>query len=125
MGGRLQSTERIEAVQDWLDTLSPPAPRRRGDEPAVQRGKAAFDAVGCAACHAGSNLTNAASVDMRASFAVQVPTLRAVGSRPPYMHDGRAKTLHDAVLDMLAFSTGGANATDQDIDDIVAYLESL
>lgn len=127
MGGRPQSEERLAAFESWLHTLQPPAASRSATDDAVQRGRAAFEALGCASCHTGSMLTNATSVAMpgNADLMVQVPTLRAVALRPPYMHDGRADTLRDAVLDMLRFSTLGSNATQAQIDDVVAYLQSL
>lgn len=125
MGGRPQSAERIAAVRDWLDTLKPPVPLRPQDDEGVARGRAAFEDVGCAKCHGGPMLTNADSVASGAEFNVQVPTLRAVALRGPYMHDGRAATLRDAVLDMLRLSAHGGTATEAEIDDIVTYLESL
>ena len=42
----------------------------------------------------------------------------------PYMHDGRAKTLKQAVLIMTKYQLG-RYMEDEEIKDIVAFLESL
>ena len=42
----------------------------------------------------------------------------------PYFHDGRMKTLHDAVRTMATIQVD-RNFTDEQVDDIVAFLNSL
>jgi hypothetical protein len=51
------------------------------------------------------------------------PTLRALASRAPYFHNGSARNLHEAV----AFYNErfGIGFTDQEIDDLVAFLQTL
>ncbi|MDB5303010.1 MAG: Cytochrome-c peroxidase [Phycisphaerales bacterium] len=68
----------------------------------------------------------------RGSF--KTPTLRDVAKHPPYLHDGSAKTLRE-VIDL--YNRGGdknphldpkmkpLNLTPEDVDDLVAFLESL
>jgi cytochrome c peroxidase len=70
-------------------------------------------------------MTNGQTVAMGSSTAVQVPTLRAVSLHPPYMHDGRAATLADAVREMIAATGDAKEPTDADVDRLVAYLETL
>ena len=81
------------------------------------------------------------SIFPRAFFAEQfkIPTLWGVKDTAPYFHDNGAKTLHDAVAHYQRFfnfteaedpvgsaSLGGFIVlTDNDVDDIVAYLKLL
>jgi cytochrome c peroxidase len=64
----------------------------------------------------------------------KTPTLRDVALRPPYMHDGAFETLRDVVEyyadgcspdPALDRKIARWNATEQDVDDLVAFLESL
>jgi cytochrome c peroxidase len=136
------------AFDRWLQgeesALSPQA--KRGLE--VFTGKA-----DCTACHKGPNFSDGAfhnigvpgsgTTDMgrfdvtrnpedRGAF--KTPSLRNVALTAPYMHDGSMKTLRDAVkhyeevsmdfpnLDPLVENWG---MTEEEIDDVVAFLESL
>lgn len=59
--------------------------------------------------------------------ALQVPSLIAVSARAPYMHDGCAKTLLDR-FDPVCGGSRHGNVEDlsaSDLDDLVAYLETL
>jgi YVTN family beta-propeller protein len=49
------------------------------------------------------------------------PTLRSIFASPPYFHDGSAKTLNDVVRRLPASS----GLSQQDKDDLVAYLKTL
>ena len=53
----------------------------------------------------------------------KTPSLRGIGARPPYFHNGIAKTLRDVVLhyeDALGF-----RYTEQERQDLVAFMEAL
>jgi cytochrome c peroxidase len=105
----------------------------------------------CFVCHSGWRLTNDSFHDIGSStkdlgrgrdvkddvlmqFAFKTPTLRSVALRPPYLHDGSAATLHDVIT---LYEKGGIdrpsrspaifplNLTDQDRQDLVAFLETL
>ena len=131
MGGTPQSDERKEAIQSWLNQL-PLLPARAGvDAAAAERGRALFENadVACATCHSGEHLTNSTSVDVSTGGKFQVPSLVGVGSRSPFMHDGCAPTLRDRFTNL---ACGGGDShghttqlADADIDDLVAYLETL
>lgn len=119
-----------EAVLRWLDGL-PSLRASPRDVPArVARGAALFDdpAVGCSTCHAldGAPAHNE-SVDVGTGEALQVPTLKGIALRPPYMHDGCAETL-EARFDV---DCGGAlhgNTSHLDaaeMSDLIAFLRSL
>jgi len=72
--------------------------------------------------------------------AFKTPTLRNIALTAPYMHDGSIATLRDVVVhynnggvtkkddpvnDFLSGGIRPLNLTEQEIDDLVAYLESL
>jgi len=83
--------------------------------PQEQAGQAVFGASGCGGCHAGSLFSDNAfhyigvrpTADDPGRFAVtgdpgdlgamKTPSLRNVGLRPAYFHDGRFQTLEDVV----------------------------
>ena len=123
--------------------------------PAAQRGMAIFNGKGnCATCHSGFNFTDesyhnlgvgmdAAKPDLgryevtkldvdRGAF--KTPTLRNVTQTAPYMHDGSETTLRDVVV---FYDVGGRQnpwlskeirplgLSDAEVDDLVAFLESL
>lgn len=54
----------------------------------------------------------------------KVPSLRMVAMTPPYLHDGNAKTLREAVDIMFEYQIG-RKAPDKDKDDIVHFLKTL
>ena len=55
---------------------------------------------------------------------LRVPSLRNVATTAPYFHDGSAPSLDEAVRQM-ATSQLDLALTDQQVDDIVAFLRSL
>lgn len=83
--------------------------------------------MGCAACHAGDALTNNQTMDVGTGGAFQVPSLRGVVWRAPYLHDGRAATLADRFGPQGGGEQHGHTAalTDGERDDLIAYLRSL
>ena len=116
-----------------------------------RRGYALFKDYGCASCHQGANvggnmfqvfgvlndyfrkrgdITDAdlgryiitGNDEDRHSF--KVPSLRMAALTPPYLHDGSAATLRDAVDAMFEFQLG-REAPDRDKDDIVAFIKTL
>jgi mono/diheme cytochrome c family protein len=124
MGGNRQSAERRDSFARWLfDQELPPA---RSDEDAtlVQEGEAKFAAFGCASCHAGDRFLSNDTVTVRGQD-LQVPSLRRVSLRPPFMHDGRAPTLESAVIDMVDVTRPGIAYTQADVEAISAYLRTL
>jgi YD repeat-containing protein len=129
MSGKPQGPRRVRAFGEWLDTIplvpvSPP-----DDEAAVARGRALFEdaAVGCATCHGGAALTNAATVDVGTGGAFQVPSLRGLAARAPYMHDGSAESLLDRFGPAGGGDTHGhtSHLDGAALRDLVAYLETL
>jgi mono/diheme cytochrome c family protein len=129
MGGVHQSDARVSALSRWLFALQPPAAPVVDDASAVERGRALFMSpeVGCDRCHTGAKLTNNESVDVGTGEVLQVPSLRGIAYRAPFMHTGCARTLRDR----FSAACGGAAHGDVSgleapaIDDLVAYLQTL
>lgn len=55
----------------------------------------------------------------------KVPILRNIELTAPYMHDGSAKTLTDAVKLMVRYQTPKGSLPDKDVQAIVAFLKTL
>lgn len=117
-----------------------------------REGWALFQDLGCVTCHQGVNLGGnsfqALSVDGRyfvdrggeitkadlGRFNVtglerdrhrfKVPTLRNVALTAPYLHDGTAATLEDAVRVMARYQLG-VELMDDEVASVVAFLHSL
>jgi mono/diheme cytochrome c family protein len=139
MGGQAQGDRHVKRVAAWLGTLPAfPASGPSKDGVSAAHGKQLFDdsTVGCSGCHLGEHFTNNQTMDVGTGKPFQVPTLVGVAGRAPYMHDGCAKTLKDrftiSVYPNPSGQCGGGDKhghTSQlspaDIDDLVAYLETL
>jgi cytochrome c peroxidase len=54
----------------------------------------------------------------------RVPSLRNIEKTGPYFHKGQLKELREVVRKM-AWHQLGQELTDQDVDDLVAFLKSL
>jgi len=122
----------------------------RGDKEALSQkekeGYALFKDYGCISCHNGVNiggnmyqLFGALSLyeskkDNLGRFNVtkneadkyffKVPTLRNIALTAPYLHDGGALTLKDAITKMMKHQIG-ALPQDKDIDKIEAFLKTF
>jgi hypothetical protein len=131
MAGPDLNADQKAAVQSWVDTI-PALPAAAGlDSAAVARGSTLFNdpKVACATCHSGSLLTNNTTVDVGTGQPMQVPSLRGVSWRAPFMHNGCAATLGDRFT---SASCGGGDKhgvtstlTAAQVSDLTAYLESL
>ncbi|WP_338331667.1 cytochrome-c peroxidase [Acetobacter sp. LMG 32666] len=119
----------------------------------AKRGYERFKAIGCSGCHSGigvggggyevmglesdyfkdrgGKLTDAdegiyaISHNKTDENRFVVPTLRNIALSAPYFHDGSVKTLDEAVRKMAHYQTPDTNPSDQDVADIVAFLQSL
>jgi len=117
-----------------------------------RRGYEAFVDVGCTACHQGMNIGGSmyqkmglvedwfGTLDRELTEAdngrfnhtnqesdrhfFKVPTLRNVAESSPYLHDGSQTDLA-AVVRIMARHQLGADVTDAQVTDIVAFLEAL
>ena len=116
-----------------------------------KRGYALFKDYGCSSCHQGANVGgnmfqvfgvlndyfkkrgNITEADLgrynitgndEDRHAFKVPSLRMAAMTAPYLHDGSAATLRDAVDAMFEFQLG-REAPDKDKEAIVAFIETL
>jgi mono/diheme cytochrome c family protein len=129
MGGPEPALGQADTLAHWIDR-QPALSATPNDEETVARGKALFEseAVGCTKCHSGERFSNNESADVGTGAPLQVPSLRAVSFRAPVMHTGCAKTLAERFK---APCGGGdmhghtSQLREAEIDDLVAYLESL
>jgi hypothetical protein len=129
MAGPTPTHSQHVALGPWLNRVPAPAPIVPLDAQAVARGQALFESaqVGCANCHSGPLLTNHTLQNVGTGATFKVPSLRGVGARPPFLHDGSAPTL----LARFGAQGGGdlhghtAQLNPMQISDLVAYLESL
>ena len=131
MGGPELPVEHQGALLEWIDSVPLVKVSVPGDMGKVARGEVLFndETVACASCHSGSKAGRATheSVDVGTGEALQVPALAGLALRAPYMHKGCAPTLKDRFG-----ACGGGDAhgktsqlSEAQIDDLVAYLESL
>ena len=119
--------------------------------PLEERGYTLFKLYGCVSCHQGANvggnmfqvfgvlnnyfqkrgnITDAdlgrynVTGDPLDRHAFKVPSLRMVALTAPYLHDGSAATLREALDAMFEFQLG-RSAPDADKEAIVAFLKTL
>jgi hypothetical protein len=129
MGGARVEREEVRALAHWIDSVPNIRTSSWHDRTAVERGRALFEnpSVGCVVCHRGSDFTVGTSFDVGTGGAFQVPQLHNLAFRAPFLHDGCAKTL----LDRFTTCGGGdkhgvtSQLSRPQIDDLIAYLESL
>jgi hypothetical protein len=131
-------TPLLEPLLEYqLSLTAPPPPAGSFDPVAADRGRAVFEAAGCADCHSGPLLTDAADRLHAPSETCMDPTLseraatgmyrttplRALWQHAPYFHDGSAQTLgavvdhYDSCLDL--------GLTEPQRIDLIEYLASL
>lgn len=132
--------EEVEAVIAYLKSLQPVAsPHRTRDgslTDSANRGKELFQSksVGCATCHPAPLFTKLAMKDVGTASpqdlgktAYDTPSLVELWRNPPYLHDGRAATLRQVLIDHNPDDDHG-NTSDlkpAEIEDLIQYLLSL
>ena len=128
MAGPEFSTDHANALFNWIESIPAWSTPASADATAVERGKTLFESesVACATCHAGESLTDNRTYEVGTGAAVQVPSLRGVVWRAPYIHNGCAQTLADRFGECGGDKHGDVSAlTDAELGDLLAYLESL
>jgi len=116
----------------------------RGEEGVIdevaKRGYALFKSKGCILCHNGINIggnffnqfgifkdlsgKSALSLQEEDTRLFRVPSLRNIALTAPYMHNGKVKTLQEAVEIMSKYQLG-REMHREEIDSIVAFLKTL
>jgi YVTN family beta-propeller protein len=97
---------------------------------AARRGEALFHGVAaCGSCHPAPLFTDRKKHDVgtgmgekeRKGSSFDTPSLRGLFDTAPYLHDGSAPTLREAVTR----HTNASALSPSDLDDLVAFLESI
>ncbi|MBI1423348.1 MAG: c-type cytochrome [Gammaproteobacteria bacterium] len=144
----------IGAYERTLVTPSPFDAYLKGNtkalSPMAMRGLSKFISTGCASCHSGAGVgggmyqkfgltedywkaTGSKKIDkgrfdvtqdQADMYVFKVPSLRNVAMTPPYFHDGSVATLPQAVRIMAQVQLG-KQLDDADVNEIVAFLDSL
>lgn len=128
MAAPIVSSDQATALAKWID-VQPSLQATAADANAVARGKVLFEStqLGCTTCHNGPQLRRNEGADVGTGALLQVPSLRGISFRAPFMHDGCAPSLADR------FGTCGggdkhghtSDLKAEQIGDLVAYLDSL
>jgi len=110
-----------------------PNPYRNRNPVAIARGKRLFAVAGCDICHPAPSFSDlkfhdlglGTPNDFRNRF--DTPSLRSSYRTAPYLHDGRAPTLKSIFTENNPDDIHGRTRgfTDQEMDDLVAYVRSL
>jgi cytochrome c peroxidase len=140
MGGSGISNDMAQQISAYLETLpSPENPMRKAERtPAQARGAQVFTKANCQSCHAGEALTNNGFADVGTrnqvgpvqdapGLSLNTPSLIGLARTAPYLHDGSALTLKDRLVRGKADDRHGSTAqlSDAEMNDLVAYLQSL
>jgi cytochrome c peroxidase len=130
----------LDALALYVSSLGhfPDSPWRTAEgtlSAAARRGRAVFGRAACSTCHAGPTFTDNQRHDVGTlqegsgqgshqalhGVGFDTPTLLGVWDTAPYLHNGAAPTLHDA----LALHQNIPALSQNDQSDLVAYLLSL
>jgi len=104
--------------------------------PAAIAGRTVFKMQNCASCHSGTQFTNSALNVFRNVGTItqpgsgqriggplpgfDVPTLRGLWGTGPYLHDGSAATIGDAIR-----AHSGVTLGDADLENLAAYVSNI
>ncbi len=128
-GGGLSKAE-VADLQAFLSSLPAPRRPRAADPQSVARGQALFASaeLNCDACHGGDQLSDGASHALGSDLAeADTPSLIGLARSAPYYHDGSAPSLRALLLGngRVHGMVDQAKLSSDQIDDLVAYLETL
>ncbi|MFT7663611.1 MAG: YVTN family beta-propeller protein [Planctomycetota bacterium] len=132
----------LDALSDYVSSLDSfsQSPFRNPDgslTPAALRGQVLFNSLNCSSCHIPPAYTDGLRHDVGTILpssglgigqplngaGFETPTLRSVWKSGPYLHDGRASSLEDALS---SESHGGTNAlTQKQRSDLAAWLRQI
>ncbi|MGF1451751.1 MAG: hypothetical protein ACFB21_06720 [Opitutales bacterium] len=120
-----------EAMDAYLTNLRPlPSPHLVDGELSelARHGKAIYDRVGCASCHSGPYFTDMAlhrishADGLARGRGFDTPTLREIWRTGPYLYDGRATSIEEALR---IKDRGVDELTDVEMAALVEYVKSL
>ncbi len=129
----------LDALAAYLNSLTAPSPSpfrtSSGLTSAGARGRALFSSLGCASCHYGSTFSDEAGTGLKdigtlkdesgqrlfgPLAGIDVPTLRDAWATAPYLHDGSAPTLADAIL-----AHDGLTLTAAELADVTEFVRQI
>ena len=123
----------VNAIAAYLRTLRP-APgldvaRGTVNASAVERGRHLFESLDCVHCHRPPTYTSSKTFDVGLQDEVGAtnfnpPSLRGVSQLPAFFHDNRATSLRD-VLVKFKHPDGQTHLTDQELNDLLAFLRAI
>ena len=131
MQGSTPDEQQVAALVAYIKTLSLPDETLADKElntANVERGRALFGSLGCAACHAPPTYTtpksyNVGLIDQVGNERFNPPSLRGVANRRSFFHDGRAKSIEE-VLTKHKHQLSNELA-DGDLDSLIEFLRTL
>jgi cytochrome c peroxidase len=138
MGGEGLQPQDLRKIGAFIDTLPAPQPPMNANEASVERGAEIFfsSETRCAECHAGPHMTDNRAHDVGTGVGVTpretisafaTPVIHGLAYSGPYLHDGSAATLREVVDRLVATDEMGVGShlDEQDLEDLVAFLETL
>lgn len=139
MLGPKPSPEDLAALEAFMATLAPPPnPHRRRDgslSPEAEAGRAVFlsEKAGCVRCHSGDYFTDGKLHEVGLGERRDVykgyntPSLVGCYDRMLYLHDGRAKSLEEALAGPHSPEkvTKKGTLTPAELKELIEYLKSL
>jgi YVTN family beta-propeller protein len=139
MQGPRPKSQDVKALVAYLDTLDyPKNPFRNADlslTAAALRGRDVYRSAkaACNTCHGGAELTDGKIHEVGleesddAYRGYNPPSLRGLYDKDPYLHDGRAKSLREALAGPHSAEnvTALGELSSKELDDLIAYLKSL
>jgi YVTN family beta-propeller protein len=124
------------AVEEYVRQMRPvPSPRLVGGQlsESARRGEVVFREAGCAHCHPGPHYTNLKAYNVgtgtgrEADKEWDTPSLVEIWRTAPYLYDGRAATMHEALTKFNHEDRHGRTSqlSQQQLDDLVEFVLSL
>ena len=126
-GSRLSNAQAGDLVA-FLESLRPPPSRFAADAALVSRGRRVFERRSCIDCHAPPEYTAADTFDvgLRDEAGLQhfnPPSLRGLGQRDIFFHDGRGSRVEDVIQKNR--HQVGEPISDDEAAALLAFLRSL
>lgn len=138
MQGPEPTAEDVKAIVAYLETLDFPRNPYVGKDGSLsesaERGRAVFQSskAACATCHKGDELTDGQIHQVGLGEPGDIykghnpPSLRGLYDKDPYLHDGRAADLREALTQWhVPEELGGGELSDAELADLIAYLKTL
>lgn len=124
MGGRgLAAGDARDLVAYMQSVPAPDNPNvDTGAADVLDHGRTVFEST-CASCHGGAALTDHEAYEV-GGVRVDTPSLRGVFATPPYLHDGSARTLRDAILHAPVHEAAAGLSTG-DLEAVEAYVRTF